>query len=191
MTDVLTIPRFAGGRPTRRPAVRRASRGLERRGRPPARGDRPMHVRRRRRVCDPARTRARSRDRREVRRSQRDGAVRPGRRADARPHADERGHRRPGPAPGARQGGSLLRNLDRATEPHGLATTAGNVSHSGRRGADAGGGHGLARPPVRSRVGQHRDVHARHRGRPGVRAPPTSTRTCSGVSEAVAATSVS
>jgi FAD/FMN-containing dehydrogenase len=27
------------------------------------------------------------------------------------------------------QGGSLLRNLDLASEPHGLATTAGNVGH--------------------------------------------------------------
>jgi FAD/FMN-containing dehydrogenase len=88
------------------------------------------------------------------------------------------------------QGGALLGALDAATQPHGLASTAGNVSHTGVGGPTLGGGmgwlarqHGLSCDNVVSfeLVTATGDV---------VRASAEErTRSCSGVCAAVAAIS--
>ena len=88
------------------------------------------------------------------------------------------------------QGKALLGDLDRASTQDGLATTAGNVSHTGVRGPDAGGGMGwLARQfgMACDNVVSYQLVTAR---RPGLlTARPTRTRICTGACRVAAATS--
>ena len=83
-------------------------------------------------------------------------------------------------------------DIDRATEPYGLAVPIGVVSGTGHRGPHARWRRRLADPPVRPDHRQPRGGRRRPRDRragPGERR--RSTRTCSGACGAAAATSVS
>jgi hypothetical protein len=60
------------------------------------------------------------------------------------------------------QPGVIWRELDAATQAHGLAVPGGEVSDTGVAGLTPGRGHRLAGPQVRTQLRQPARGHARH-----------------------------
>ena len=88
-------------------------------------------------------------------------------------------------------GGATMSNLDRATQPHGLATTGGRVSTTGVGGFTLGGVSGWLERKFGLACDRLLAVELVTADGATVRATEDSTRTCSGRCTAGAATSAS
>ena len=192
-TSFPAFPRRLRGRAARtgRGGLRGCARAVQRDDRPAAGADRAVRLDRRRGGGGPFRPgqRARGRGPRRRPRRGRAGALR--RRAGDRSPPDERGHasirRRASPSSAAAQ---RWAHLDRATEPHGLATTGGKGVDDRRRRLRARRRQRLARPQDGARLRQPRRRRGGDRRRPGAdRLRRASIPTSSGRCTAAAATS--